>query len=189
MKNISNRLNLFFIISIILLLAFGCSNKSKNENIANDTTMTSGDETEITTEHKQLVTVKDTIQEMLSDAMERLRYWDNSGLYENEFGYYTDETSFDDYLKTGQISYRNPATVMKLVVDSLFQFNHDSAEVWATVTLKQPDGKIKDLNEQRLMVYWYDGKWIKPTVSVIKYQVQYDSLIQQAEKASEWENE
>ena len=187
MKNISKcRLSLIYVVSIIFLLLISCSSEKSNDT---KTETTAEIETVETTPKKELLTVKDTIEANLSEAMERLRYWDNSGLYENEFAYLTDETSFDEYLKFGQISYRNQKTVIDLIVDSLNLFAHDSAETWVTITLENPDGTTENMSEQILMAYYQKGRWIKPTVSVIKFQAEYDELIRQAEEASKWEDE
>lgn len=187
MRNICKKNHLLLIVLSVFFVfkMFGCSTDTTDE--VTDTTET--EMTDIKPPKKELVTVKDTIEAVLSDAMDRLMYWDNTGLYENEFAYYTDEFTFDDYLKTGQISYKNPSTVIDLVVDSLYLFEHDSAEVWVTITLEHQDGKTEQMSEQRLITYWHKGKWIKPTISVIQYQVEYDELIRQAEEAAKWEEE
>ncbi len=189
MKNIYNRCNLFcgLMIAILIINFVGCSSDTSKEN--SETTETEQVVVQTPIVQKELVTVQDTIEAALSDAMERLRYYDNSGLYENEFAYLTDESSFDDYLKFGQITQRPLADVTELKVDSLWMFAHDSASVWVSITLEDAEGKVDNLTEQKLKVYYHKEKWIKPTVSVIKYQLEYDDLIRQADEASQWEDE
>ena len=190
MKNMYNKYYLFLILILLFPIFYGCSSDSNTKTKeANDTQVDTNVEKIGKTPKKELVTVKDTIEANLSEAMERLRYWDNSGLYENEFGYLLDETTFDEYLTFGQITFRNPSTVIGLVVDSLFMFEHDSAEVWVTIDLENPDGTLSSMSEQRLISYYHRGRWIKPTVSVMKNQAEYDELIRQAEEASQWEDE
>ncbi len=185
MKNIFKRQYLILLSLFVLIIFYGCSNDSNNESDKS----TDNQQTEIdSTSHKELLTVKDTIEAELSEAMERLRLHDNSGLYENEFDYLTDETSFDEYLTFGQITSHPPGDVTALVVDSLFMYAHDSADVWVTINLEMKDGSTQELTEQRLVVYYHNNKWIKPTVSVIKNQVEYEDLIRQAEEASKWED-
>ncbi len=189
MKNISNRRSLFNGVMIVLACVFfyGCSSDSSNEN--SDTSETEQVVVKTPIVQKELLTVQDTIEAALSDAMERLRYYDNSGLYENEFSYLTDESSFDDYLKFGQITQRPQADVTELKVDSLWMYGHDSASVWVSIALEYPGGQVENMTEQELKVYYHKEKWIKPTVSVIKYQLEYDDLIRQADEASQWEDE
>ena len=185
-KNIFKNNWYFISLFIISMLFVSCSKKEDNNSeIQNDST-------NVVTQNQTpptMMTVKDTIETALSEAMERLIYYDNSGLYENEFSYLTDDKTFDEYLTFGQITYHDPVDVLKLVIDSLNMFAHDSAAAWASVTLKFEDGSIKTMNEQLLKVYYHKGKWIKPTVSVIKNQVAYDELIRQAEEAAKWENQ
>ena len=191
MKNIYNRQSLsygFMIILVLIVYGFsGCSSDSSNEN--SDATDVQEVVVETPIVQKELLTVQDTIEAALSDAMERLRYFDNSGLYENEFAYLTDESSFDDYLTFGQITQRPQADVTELMVDSLWMYAHDSASVWVSIVLEYPGGKVDNMTDQKLKVYYHKGNWIKPTVSVIKYQLEYDELIRQAEEASQWEDQ
>lgn len=184
MKNIFKRQCLILLSLSVLFIFYGCSNDSKEESKENQQT-----QIDSTYTHKELLTVKDTIEAALSDAMERLKHFDNSGLYENEFAYFTDGTSFDEYLKMGQITYHPPGDVIALEVDSLLMYAHDSASVWVTISLEYQDGTVEEMTEQNLIVYYHQNKWIKPTVSVIKNQIEYEELIKQAEEASQWEDE
>ena len=188
MKNIYKNKQIHFFLSFLLMIVLsGCSSNSDTKTDTSAAAENFIANTSIP--QRELLTVKDTINAVLSDAMERLRYWDNSGLYENEFSYLTDETTFDEYLKFGQISYHNPQTVIDLVVDSIFMFAHDSAETFVTITLEDAAGKTEQMTGQRLITYYSNGKWIKPTVSVIKYQAEYEELIKQAEEALKWEDQ
>ncbi|HDL00707.1 MAG TPA: hypothetical protein ENH23_00545 [candidate division Zixibacteria bacterium] len=184
MKNIFKRQSFIFLSLSVLFIFYGCSDDSKNESTDNQQITVDS-----TSMQKEPLTVKDTIEASLAEAMERLRLHDNSGLYENEFAYLTDETSFDEYLTFGQITQRPPGSVTNLAVDSLEMFAHDSASVWVTINVELQDGSVKELTEQKLVVYYHNNRWIKPTVSVIKNQVEYEDLIRQAEEASKWEDE
>ena len=186
MKNISNTKKYFVCLFILSILFMSCSKDTdKKTDSSDETENVIVDSSNI---RPELLTVKDTIEAGLSDAMERLRYYDNSGLYENEFSYITDASTFDEYLTFAEISFRPPGEVIKLEVDSLNMFAHDSAAAWATVTLDF-SGNIQVMNEQLLVVYYKNGKWIKPTRGVIKNQLEYEELIRQAEEAAKWENE
>ncbi len=190
MKNIYKNIPLVSIIFSFLLIFIGCSNDTSNKESSENTDVATQQEiVDSSYIPKELLTVQDTIQASLWEAMERLLYFDNSGLYENEFSYYTDEHSFDKYLTYAQITYHAPGEVISLEVDSLEMFAHDSALAWVTIELKFAEDKIQEMTEQRLIVYYHNDKWIKPTISVIKNQLEYEDLIRQAEEASNWEDE
>lgn len=176
MKNIYKNIIPFLIFGLLI----GCSSDKQESQVEDP-----AENIEIKPERKELLTVKDTIEANLSEAMERLYHHDNSGLYENEFAYLKDEHNFDSYLTFGQISYRNPMQVSKLVVDSVELYQHDSALAWATIDLQDQTGKNQTLSEQPLIVYYHNGRWIKPTVSVIQNQIPYDEIIQQAIRDAE----
>ena len=173
------------IVLLVVMLA-GCS----SDNTTSDADMTDDAVVLDSTYYippKEIVTVKDSIEVMLNDAMARLRYFDNSGLYENEFGYLTDEVPFDEYLDYGQIKQRQKADVEKILVNSVEMFEHDSAMVSLNAYLDFRDGKTYDTTSEHMIVYYHRGRWIKPTVSVISHQVDYDELVRQAEEAAKWE--
>jgi len=179
MKNIFKNIVPF----LALVILIGCSSDKQESQVEEPT-----ENIEVKPERKELLTVKDTIEANLSEAMERLYYHDNSGLYENEFAYLKDEHNFDSYITFGQISYRNPKQVSRLVVDSIELYQHDSALTWVTIDLEDNTGKVETISEQALITYFHDGRWIKPTVSVIQNQIPYDEIIQQAIRDAEGGN-
>ena len=142
----------------------GCSGGSKDTKDTAESDATAFDEPK---------TARDSIEQMLNEAMTRLRYTDKSALYENEFSYLTDTTTFDDYLKTGQMRYANADTLTRVDVTDIQLFGHDSAEVGVIVNFEGPTGEKHQLPD-RIIVYYHKGRWIKPTISVIKHQQEYD---------------
>ena len=171
-------------IFIFIFLIFGCSGDSQNDADIN----IEAPDTTSTIVNNELLTAEDSITQALSEPWERSLYNDNSGFYENEFSYLTDETMFDEYLTYGQISYKMENEVIGVEVVNIYYFLPDSAMVDVSVTLRSPKGEEKKFTEY-LPIYYFEGRWIKPTVSVIKNQISYDDRIQKAIDAAEEENE
>ena len=164
----------------LLVSVWGCGGGSEKETTAaEDSTAT--------------VAPKDTsiegqIEAMMNETIDRARYSDPSAFWENELEYLHERETYDKYIKRGQIPWAISVaeTTMHVDVDSVTAFDHDSALVIVTAHFKGPLGKESQLTTP-LTVYYQDGRWIKPTVSVIEQQVSYDSLRNEAIKAAERE--
>ncbi|HKK20375.1 MAG TPA: hypothetical protein VJ983_02805 [candidate division Zixibacteria bacterium] len=168
----------YFILSFMLVVLFaGCSGKKDETPGAN-----SQDEV-ASANPNQPLTVKDTIETMMNAAMDHLRYGDKSALYENEFPYVRDENTFDQYLKLGPISYASTDSLTHIDVDSLTMYAHDSALTHLTVHFEGPSGKKSELKDS-VVVYYSDGRWIKPTVGASSMQANYDRIIRAADSAA-----
>ena len=172
-----------FIFSVLIIAAiyvFGCSGDST------DTTKetSAGDQG---VAKKELLTAEDSILQMINEPWERVLYNDNSGFYENEFSYLTDETSFDKYLTFGQITYRMEDDVMDVEITHLELYRPDSALVGVKVRLLTPKGEEKFFQDT-MPVYYFEDRWIKPTVSVLSQQRGYEDRIRQAIEAAEKES-
>jgi hypothetical protein len=176
-------------ISKILLLTlmsvglgfFGsCGKKSDSGSAGQDATVASN--------AKGGLSEEEIIEEMMNEVLVRLRYGDKSGLYENEFEYSNDETSFDEYLGMGQIRFAQADTITFVEVRHVKFFDHDSALVDVTVHFEGPTGQ-KSYYRDKVVVYYHRGRWIKPTVSVIDLQVNYEEMIRVADSAAEAEAE
>ena len=123
---------------------------------------------------------------MLNETITRLRYGDKSGLYDNEFEYAQDETTFDKYLGMTQIRIAQADTITSVEVRHVDFYDRDSAFVDVTVHFEGPTGQ-KSYYRDKIVVYYHRGRWIKPTVSVIDLQVHYDDMIRVADSAAEAE--
>ncbi|MFQ5452915.1 MAG: hypothetical protein ACE5D6_01855 [Candidatus Zixiibacteriota bacterium] len=175
MKKICSNMKLVLVLSFTLI--YGCDSES-NRNSQDDLAV--GDTSTVQVE----MTVRDTIENVLNEAMTRLHYGDKSGLYENEFIYYKNMATFDEYLKTGQMAYAEAESLTFVEIVDLTLFDHDSAEANVTVHFKGASGKEHHLYDQMVTVYYHRSRWIKPSVSVIEQQVEYDNLIRQADSAA-----
>jgi hypothetical protein len=174
---VSKRLLLMVVVAGVGLF-WSCGKKSDSGDAGQDTTVVSKAEGEHSEEQ--------AIEDMMNEVLTRLRYGDKSGLYENEFEYAQDETSFEEYLGMGQIRFAQADTITFVEVRHVNFFDHDSAIVDVTVHFEGPTGK-KSYFRDKVVVYYHRGRWIKPTVSVIDLQVNYDNMIRVADSVAEAE--
>jgi hypothetical protein len=123
----------------------------------------------------------------MNEAMDRLRYKDKSFIYENEFRYYRDKYTFDDYLKEKRIVSAQADTLERIDVIGVTYFGQDSAKADVNVHFKGPSGNPTILEEKGVTLYWHEGRWIKPTVSNIIAQKEYEAIMEKAKSASESE--
>lgn len=159
---------------------WSCGKKSDSGDAGQDATVASNAKGDLSEE--------EIIEEMLNEVLTRLRYGDKSGLYENEFEYATDEIGFDEYLAKGEIRYAQADSITFVEVRHVKFFDHDSAIVNVTVHFEGPTGKKSYLRD-KIVIYYHKGRWIKPTVSVIDHQVNYDNMIRVADSAAAAEAE
>lgn len=133
-------------------------------------------------------TVEGAIAKALNDAMDRLRYDDKSGLWENEFSYLHDGEDFDFYMRRRQIFNARADSITYLEVRNVQEFEDDSAAVEVRVHFLGPSGTPTHLDDN-IIVYRHNERWIKPTVSVYEQQAMYDSIRQEAIDAARREAE
>ena len=160
------------IVCLIIILTalvglIGCSGDTETSRATEDAVQPGA------SDKPQLVTVRDTIEYNLNHAMNRLRLNDKSGLYDNEFEYFRAETSFDDYLKLRNIAAAKVDSLSSLDVTDVTMFGHDSADVKLIVHFIGSTGKHTEFPDG-FMVYYNDGNWIKPTVSTIDKQIEWE---------------
>ena len=173
-------------ILLLMLISAGvgffgsCGKKSGSGDTGQDAAIASNAEGVLSEEK--------VIEEMLNEAITRLRYGDKSGLYENEFDYATDEIGFDEYLAKGEIRYAQADSITFIEVRHVKFFDHDSARVDVTVHFEGPTGKKSYLRD-KIVIYHHKGRWIKPTVSIIDLQLDYEEKIRVADSAAAAEAE
>lgn len=172
------------VASIIVLLFFlGCSGDKQSAKPD-----AKKDSTEASTKHKtelakipEGASLEDTIEFVMNEAITRLKYGDKSGLYENEFQYYTDEHNLDDFLKSGPAMYAKADTVSHIDVISVQRYPADSAVVAVEVMFEGKTGTTSMLRDT-VSVYYSGGRWKKPTASHITPQLEYEKLVKQAQQ-------
>lgn len=170
-----SKILLLMLISVGVWFFGSCGKKSGSGDAGQDATVASNAKSDLSEE--------DVIEEMLNEAITRLKYGDKSALYENEFEYYTDEINFDEYLETGQMRYAQADTITFVEVRYVEFFDHDSAIVDVTVHFEGPTGQ-KSYFDDRIVVYYHKGRWIKPTITVVDHQLDYEEKIRVADSAA-----
>ncbi len=168
MSRVSIIVCMLFIISGVIL--GGCSSQ-KND--------TKSDNTPMTAEEQKSADWKE-IENILNEGLTRLKYKDKSGLYELEFEYLRDEKTYDDYLAMGEIRWASMDTINHVEVLNIDFFDRDSAHVTIKYVFDSPGGG-QSTTDDIVTVYWHQGKWIKPTVSIIANQLEYEEAIKAAE--------
>lgn len=126
------------------------------------------------------------MQASLTEVMERMKYGDKSGLYENEFYYLTDDVSLDDYLGYEQVKAAGPDSVVSVEVTGFEMREDGSAIIDLVVHFEGPTGVKTDMKD-KIRMYQRDGEWFKPYVSRINFQSDYDDIIRVADSAAEAE--
>jgi len=117
---------------------------------------------------------------MVDEVITRLSYRDKSGLYENEFSYLRAQETFDDYIKRGEVTWANTDSLAYVEIRNIAFFERDSALIDAVFHMTSSD-PTKEASPMPLMVYYHEGRWIRPYVSTIDHQREYDELIRQAD--------
>ena len=171
---------LLFLLAVVILLV-GCSSDTTEQadktNVADE--QQAEDNQSQATANKELLTFEDSLEQVLNEPWERILHEDYSGFYENEFSYLTDAVTLDDYLTYRQVTYRYPMDVINIEILTVDKLEGDSAFVDVNVTLVDSLGNESE-HAQALTVYYTDGRWIKPKVSIVKNQLEYEDKIRQA---------
>lgn len=123
------------------------------------------------------------IENTIKGVLVRWNHRDFAALYDMEFEYVQDKYSFDEYLELPQIKNGIVDTFYDYKVMGLQMFDHDSALVDNVTSFKGPSGKISEVRRQDMM-YYYKGRWIRPSVGVSSLQWMYDEMIRKADSAA-----
>jgi hypothetical protein len=168
------------ILIIILFSLFGCSSEEQNsEMISQNFQANVYPDDYPYYKFKTPVTLSDSIEVMLNIAIERQRYNDKSGMYELEFGYLTDQLILDQYIRDKRIMYERPEVINKAEVIDVHRFNYDSASVDAIIYIKNANDEIVEV-EQKIVVYYYRERWIRPTLSKVESELQYQNVLRKS---------
>lgn len=116
-------------------------------------------------------TEEDKVKASLTELIDRMMEGDKTVLYENEFGYYTQETSLSDYMKEHRVIDYNYDTLGGITYDSV-EINADTAMVYAKVHYNSKAGG-ETVRAYRIQMFKYNGKWIKPYMSKISDELEY----------------
>ena len=126
------------------------------------------------------------IKNVLNETVDRLRYGDKTVLYEQEFDYVKKGLTYDDYLERNEIKRMNVDTVAAFVVKDATFPGGDSALVNVDVVFVGPLGDTTHF-PQTWHMHYYDGRWIRPTLSTRQGQDYWAERRRVADSAAETE--
>ncbi|MBU8934598.1 MAG: hypothetical protein KOO62_11420 [candidate division Zixibacteria bacterium] len=172
--NMSIVVRLFLIVGVISLVLLGCSSENETEETV------SVAESTLSPQDAELAAI-------LNDALVRLSYEDKSGLYELEFDYFLDEYDFDHYVKRGDIMWIHMDSLDHLAVHSIVHFDDDSAHAQVEYVFNSAAGGQSRLPD-KFTIYRSNGRWVKPAITTLRLQGDYDRTIREAEAAASEEN-
>ena len=161
------------VLTALVIVAGGCSPDSDN-----------AEATKGLTEQDHI----DAIQAGLTEVITRWRYGDKSGLYENEFPYLRARWTFEEYLSQPHIAKSNASSIYALNVENVKFYGLDSARVSIEAIQIGPRGDTTRLHDEYPSFY-YEGRWIRPTISNLGSQLEFEKLVEQADSAAQAEEE
>lgn len=119
------------------------------------------------------------IHAVVDEVLTRLSYGDKSGLWENEFGYLHAQEDFDDYSKRGEVLWANVDGLEYVEIKDILFFGQDSALVETAFHFSATEEAGGQ--PMPLMAYYREGRWIRPYITTITLQLEYDALMKQAD--------
>jgi len=152
------------------MLAFvfwACSENQENESTVETPVARNSDEVAIT--------------EMIHEYFDRVMEGDKTVLYENEFTYYTDEISLDDYMELNKVLDYKYDTLAGVTLDSI-QMMNDSARLWIKVHYAGMAGDDREM-PYVIKAYRSRGGWIRPYLSRWDNEAEYLEMIRQYDSA------
>lgn len=126
------------------------------------------------------------IEATLEETATRWRYGDKAILYDLEFEYVQVEYTFDKYLQIDRIKRMESDTVRAFAVKNVKFFGRDSARVSVDVVFVGPAGDTTRYPQEWTMFY-HRGRWIRPTLSSITGQLQFEERRRKADSAAKVE--
>ncbi len=118
----------------------------------------------------------DTDQQIIEDKtyelFTRAKVNDKAVMYENEFPYLREERDLEDYLNNRFVKAYNADTLIALQVDSV-HVNGDTAQAYIRLEYLQKDSTIQ-ITKQTLTWRKYDDVWIKPSLSLLEDQQEFE---------------
>lgn len=175
------------VLLIIAALLSGCSQEESYQTPQTMTTAVVENQRQVpkVTVPEQYLT--DTawleIADALEDPLVRLAYGDKSGLWENEYEYLHEQETFDDYIKHGEISWANVDSLLRLEITDIIFFD-DSLALEVNFVFLDANGNDKSSPAQ-LFLYRHHDRWIKPYMTSLWRQQEYEKLVRQADDDSE----
>ena len=126
------------------------------------------------------------IQNILTETITRWRYGDKSSQYENEFPYLRLRVTYGEYLDLPNIKGVRADSIMALTLKDITFFDDDSAkaDVRAMMVTSTNDTAYYTFTSP---FYYYEGRWIRPTLSGREGQEKFNELRRKADSAAKAE--
>jgi len=102
----------------------------------------------------------------------RIKVRDYAVIWENEFPYLRQDSPLEEYLANSYMTWYKPDTLVAVQVDSATLFD-DSAYIHMMLEWIMPDSTFK-VDTIRLRWHYCDDEWIKPTLSILDRQLDYE---------------
>ena len=126
------------------------------------------------------------IQSTLTEIITRWRYGDKSSQYENEFPYLRARMSYSEYINAPNIKGVRADSIMALRLKDIQFFDNDSAmaDVEAMMVSSTYDTTYFTFASP---FYYYEGRWIRPTLTGRAAQEEFNELRRKADSAAKAE--
>ena len=159
-------------LSLVLLLG-GCGGEqsetaTETESAATATTSTADSDTTRAADRAEITAA-------MTETLWRWKYRDKAALYDMEFPYFHDDYTFDEYYKMQRIFYAYVDSLIDYRITEIAFYESDSAMVYDELTWQTATGDTVVMPNQNLL-YNYNGRWYRPTVSNFQEQLQIDDL-------------
>jgi len=115
---------------------------------------------------------KALIMKKTEDLFTRIKVLDYSVIYEDEFPYFREETSLEDYLRNRYLQWYKADTMRAIQIDSVSLWD-DTAYVHMMMEWVLADSSLK-VDTIRLKWYKIDGQWYKPSLSYYERQKEFE---------------
>ncbi len=129
---------------------------------------------------------KEQVKHDVSDFFDRMREGDKTVLYENEFPYYKQLASLNDYYTFDQIMAYQYDTMKAMTVDSV-TIMADSAIAYITVTYELRAGG-ETTQDYPVRMYRSGDHWIKPSMSNVRQEAEYEDFKRGEKEAEQYNN-
>jgi len=124
-------------------------------------------------QQKAVDPVKSEIMQKTEDMFTRIKVRDFAVIWENEFPYMRDESPLEEYLNNAYMKWYRADTLTAVQIDSVVVWDQDTAYAYMETEWLLADSSFK-VDSIRLRWHYSGDEWIKPTISVMDRQKDYE---------------
>ena len=117
--------------------------------------------------------VESEIMRKTEELFTRIKVRDYAVIWENEFPYMRDESPLEEYLNNAYMKWYQADTLVSIQVDSVIVWGSDTAYAFMETEWLLADSSFK-VDSIRLRWYYSGDEWIKPTLSMIDRQLEFE---------------